>query len=316
MESSGYAFVLTCIDVAAHVPFELAPKHWLQKADDQQIQTIKAHLTQLNGIPIPLPSPYDHDVFLIPSETHKGSTHQYKPLSRDRWRYWIVAFEGSNDALPDLESACSLVENDIELGFHYVFVKGTTDALVWHQPSLQSFFNESDFYSLPPKILTDTDLRGIADAHQRIKSLDGSHEHVARAFRKFNDLRSLPRDSELVVIGLFSILESLVTHAPKLTDSADSLGHQIRTKMFLLRKRFARQINHSSQFGDISEDALWNKLYGYRSKIVHGEDAALDGGLKVLDDRKKVIGYLKETVKLLLLLSLTEPDLMTDLKRC
>ena len=238
-------------------------------------------------------------------------------LNPEEWRYWVVAFEGSNAELQDLQSACSLIQDDIELGFHCLtggFLAG--QGLGWHQPSLLAFFSNPDFDHPVLRTIRGKDLFEIASTYKRIKTLDGSHTHVPRALRRFDDLRSLPRDSELGVIGLFSILESLVTHAPGPAGFEDSLGRQISKKMPLLRKRFARESVHSNLFGGILEEALWKILYEYRSKIVHGEDAALDKGLKVLGDRRKVIGYLKETVKLLLLLSLTEPVLMTDLKQC
>jgi hypothetical protein len=130
-------------------------------------------------------------------------------------------------------------------------------------------------------------------------------------------LKSIPSSSELKVIGLFSIIETLLTHAPKNNDPTDSLARQIKHKIPLVRKRGQRPIDHNSIFEDsISEEALWSKLYGFRSKIVHGESADLSGELKVLKDRERVVRFLCEIVKLLLIQSLNEPVLISDLKEC
>src|SRR6266567_4059313 len=96
----------------------------------------------------------------------------------------------------------------------------------------------------------------------------------------------------MTVIGLFSVIESLVSHGPKLTESADSLSHQIRTKLPLLRKRFYPELEGSGCLPRLQEEATWNKLYAYRSKIVHGEDSQISGDLQALKNVDSVIGFL------------------------
>jgi len=120
----------------------------------------------------------------------------------------------------------------------------------------------------------------------------------------------------MVVLGLFSVIESLVCHAPKLTESSDSLSHQLVTKLPMLRKRFHPDLDHSTLFLNLPEDKLWKKLYAYRSKIVHGEDADVSRDLASLRSVGSVISFLRETSKRLLRLSLTEFELMSDLKEC
>lgn len=120
----------------------------------------------------------------------------------------------------------------------------------------------------------------------------------------------------MVILGLFSVIESLVCHAPKLTESSDSLSHQLITKLPMLRKRFHPDLNHSTLFAQLREDTLWKKLYAYRSKIVHGEDSNLSGDLDSLTNMESVVAFLCETSKRLLRLSLTESELMSDLKKC
>jgi hypothetical protein len=183
-------------------------------------------------------------------------------------------------------------------------------AFVWHDPSLMSFILDKMFPRQPIR-MQRAEIEEIAFNYTLIKNI--RHVHIDRAFKKFSDLKSLPRNSELVVIALFSIIESLIAHCPKSTEVGDSLGHQIKTKMPLLSKRFQRTLDYHRYFGDTPEASIWAKLYGYRSKLVHGEDSRIDGSLK---NQQTVVDFLNESVKLLLLLSLREPILLMDLKEC
>jgi hypothetical protein len=216
--------------------------------------------------------------------------------------------------LSDIASAASLLLNDLELGFTFFKMKDGTSGFSWHAPSLMSFFQDKAMPKPHTKIMS-SEIKEIAANYQLIKQIKPEHVHITRAFRKFNELKSLLRNSELVVITLFSIIESLIAHNPKSTEVGDSLGHQIKTKMPLLSKRFQRSLPYRN-FGDTPEATVWAKLYEYRSKLVHGEDSRIDGTLGLLKDRQTVVEFLNETVKLLLLLSLREPILLADLKQC
>ena len=185
---------------------------------------------------------------------------------------------------------------------------------MWNISSMVSYF-EDDLHK-PAIRICPGDIQEIGKNHALIKRIGAERKHLQRAFQRFDTLKSLPRKSELVVIGLFSIVESLITHCPKLTESSDSLKHQIKTKIPLLRKRFELPLDYNDFFGSAGEETIWSKLYDYRSEIVHGEQADIDSKLQILKSRENVIAFLRETVKLLLLLALKEPVLLRDLKDC
>lgn len=311
----SFVFVLNNINVEGNMPIEIAPGHFFERASSKQTERIK-ELLKLHapyGL-IPLLDLKHYEVNF--SKTSGSPGYQLEPLPEDKWRYWIISFEGSNVEMDYIESAASLLQNDLELGFT-VFGKSSSGGVAygWHAQSLFSFF-ENQALEQHPVSITGDELREIHENYSLIKKISPDHKHITRALRKIRDLKSLPRSSELVTIGLFSIIESLVTHKPKLTESADSLMHQIRTKIPLLSKLFRRKLDCLEYFIDVKEETVWNKLYEYRSRIVHGDNSDLSGTLQVLKDRKAVHGFLKETTKLLLLLALREPTLLTDLKKC
>ncbi|MGD0077701.1 MAG: hypothetical protein ABSB91_03630 [Sedimentisphaerales bacterium] len=323
MSLSGYVFILTPIEPQVETPYQIIPKHFLQKAETEQIVNIKKLLKVFNTFPIPgipdeyIQPPYEYD-YIVTTGKQPGSTHyEQKTLPQDRWRYWVINFEGVNSELEELQYSLSLMDQDIELGFHFI----TGDELIgvsfgWHSQNLHTYFNDYDRKVIVPKIISSADLQLANECYSRLKQIPQQYSHINRAFHRFDVLRSIPLTSELTTIGLFSIIESLLTHAPSNNDPTDSLVRQIKHKIPLVRKRFRRTIDHNAIFNGIDEERLWVKLYAYRSKIVHGESADISGNLSVLKDRKTVIAYLRDIVKLLLIQSLGEPILMTDLKEC
>jgi len=317
----SFVFVLNLVNVSGELPLEVAPGHFFEKADSEQIAKIKNLLRLFRGYgpsALLFPPPYETDIIEVPGERPGSFSYRREPLPEDKWRYWIISFEGSNMELEYVASAASLLEHDLELGFTVFgksLLRSAEEGYGWHAPSLFNFFDSPESYK-PATVMNADELAEISKNYHLVKSISPEHKHINRALSKLRDLKSLARDSELVSIGLFSIIESLITHSPKLTESADSLSHQIRTKMPLLRKRFGRQLNYTEYFDPAPEETIWSKLYEYRSRIVHGEEPNCSGSLQVLKETKAVVRFLRETVKLVLLLALQEPIFLTDLKKC
>ncbi len=317
MKSHGYVFVLTPMELDCPANVEIAPAHWLNRADNDQVAFIKSKLLEFNtDLFSRHASPYEHKIRAVPGIKPGDVQYHFDRLEPENWKYWVVEFEGTNSELQELEWACALIPNDFEFGFHAIFHESLIGpGFGWNMMALSSFFNHG-FNPEFTRRVEQADL-DLARRHFReIKELPFTFPHIRRALQRFDQLRWLPRRSEMVVIGLVSIIESLVSHAPKLTDSADSLSHQLRTKLPLLRKRFICPLEHQDFFGEIDEENLWKKLYAYRSKIVHGEDSRLSGELTILGKVESVIYFLRETSKRLLQLSLSEPQFVTDLRKC
>lgn len=316
--NKSFVFVLNNIDVHGELPVEVAPGHYFKKANNQQIGHFKKWII-LYLQPVWISLPYEIEIKKVPSDKPGSFTYQQSDLPENMHRYWVIEFEGTNSEIHDIDSAASLLRHDFELGFIFISKNKSRPwggGTIQHGPSLFNFFNTSGFNRQPAVSITNMELHEIRENYELIKKISPEYPHISRALRKLWTLRSLPRPSELVIIGLFSIIESLVTHPPKLTESADSITHQIKTKIPLLRKRFQRELNYDQYFNPASEETFWSRLYRYRSCIVHGEEPNFQNDLQILKGRDNILEFLKETVKLLLLLSLKEPVLVTDLKKC
>jgi len=316
MKNHGYAFVLSPLRVDADLPYCIAPGHHLDRATDSQLQKIKPAITAFLVDPT-LASAYTNDIVIIPSDKPGNKSCQVNPLKKQDWRYFVINFEGTNSELEMIQQACLVMPNDIQVGFYFMqFGSAGGEGFGWQSQSIQTFYNSSSVYDGFVAEVSIEDLQLVSETYSLLKELPSEYEHISRAFHRFMELRDILRFSELAIIGMFSIIESLLTHAPQLTESADSLTHQIRNKIVLVGKRFVRAISHEVIFGEIGEDKLWSRLYAYRSLIVHGEHVAFTRELRILKDRKTVVNFLREICKLLLITSLKEPVLMTDLKKC
>jgi hypothetical protein len=133
---------------------------------------------------------------------------------------------------------------------------------------------------------------------------------VRIAVQNFSSLRDISNGSDLVIVGLFAIIESLITHAPRSSESLDSINHQITNKIILLRKRFSRDVLPKAYFMDATEDKIWKKLYSYRSAVAHGTPVNFDGDHQILKDRITVIKFLQDNIKELIILGLKEPEFL------
>jgi hypothetical protein len=165
-------------------------------------------------------------------------------------------------------------------------------------------------------LIRTEELKEIGCNHGLLKKAQDSCPTLHQTIRRFRYLKGLPRHSEFSFVAHFSLLEALITHSPKLTEPLDSITHQLKTKLNLLSKRFQRPLDYSSAFGTATADAVWGKMYGYRSTVAHGEVPDFRKALKLLRSPETAFSFLKETLKLTILFALREPEFIADLKRC
>ena len=167
---------------------------------------------------------------------------------------------------------------------------------------------------VPPPLLkvTSTDLDVIRRIYELAQSFPPEHE-LRRAIRMYSRLRSLPQSEELRVLALFSVIELLVSHAPKQGSVWDSITHQVSTKLPMLAKFW--NVSAFAAYTSIPPRKLWQKLYAYRSLIAHGGDAN-KGELKELKDHATVLDYLERSARTLVRYGLNNAEFLADLKQC
>jgi len=332
-----FAFILNpLVLIGGQDSIEIMPNYFIQKADSNQINILK------NTWP-KLPASFS---WLCSHECDYGflgmPLQEPIKLSSPDWRYWVIVHKGQaldykrKKAFFILECALLLLQNDLEIG--PLFLHQSTNGYQWNPHSLYNYFlSYLGGFPLATQI-TMEEIKEIGIYHALIEDFfykmntitiypkgqthnnvneyyQENFQHIEHAIQQFIDLKALPRYSGLTIIGLFSIIESLITHLPK-QNVDDSINHQIKTKIPLLRKKFRRTLDYEKYFAPANEETIWGKLYDFRSKVVHEGNEKIGKDNSVLKSLDNVTDFLKETVKLLILFAIKEPQLLTDLKKC
>ena len=143
--------------------------------------------------------------------------------------------------------------------------------------------------------------------------------NIYKALQDFMDIDKISNESTFKLIGYFSIIESLITHNPKL-DYGKSISKQLSNKIELLNNNFFEDFNFRDYFkGSNSNtlDTIIYKLYNYRSDIAHGNIPKFEKELVIIQNNiNNVIPFMEKLLRMILKLSVSKPNLINDLKKC
>jgi Apea-like HEPN len=331
---TSFSFILNPLNIEGESsPIQIMPNCLFQKANDQQIAVLKSVWTKLPANSFWLNS-YEYDYGVLGSPNKESVK-----LERSEWKYWVITQDGYisihkiSDTFFVLERSLALLKNDLEIG--PLFYERTGSHYKWNPRGFYNYFLDYPSGGRPATLINREEVKEIGTSYTLLKdfykkmhtitifptgqvrkTIDDYYyenfQHIEIAIRQFIELKALPRYSTLTIIGLFSILESLITHHPR-QPKVDSISRQIRRKIPLLRSKFQRPLDYQSYFDPASEEDIWTELYKFRSKIVHEGKENIEGG-NILRNLESVTDFLKETVKLLILYALNEPQAITDLQ--
>jgi hypothetical protein len=312
----NYAFVLSPIDVQCDVPVETIPGHWLARATADQTAAIKRFLTTLGGLHFE--SHYEFEWGPNPDVEAGESSFRGTRVPEELWRYWVINYEGPNHLSGRLGTAFQLSETPIELGFDAVRIPTEPPSdygFVSRRVAVFTFFEDLSLRTnRNPLIVTAGLWSDVRELFGLLEVCESEHPEVWRAVQNFELTRMLPRDSTMSALALFAVMESLITHDPKVT--FDSLNHQVATKMTLLGKRFGVPLDYTPFGGLSGPEKVWKKIYAYRSAIAHGDKLDFAGELQALQSHQTVLQFVKTAVRRLLGFSVRNPSLVADLKKC
>jgi hypothetical protein len=309
----NFSFVVNVERLADQTPdatLTLAPGHQLRRATDKEVIAIKDVLTNHIGEP-------DFGAWQNSHPVKEGTTTKRSQLPKDQWRYFVITFEGASPAIVEIERTLCISQVDLKIGFtllHDWLPGATLPTLIYHSGRLasQTFAARAD--KLPFLEMTSSVVEKVRLLHEKYRTRDQNLVRIDRLVEQLLDLDALPFNSPLLFLGYFAILESLLTHKPKETDTIDSITRQVKQKVLLLDNRWEPRIDYSPFLG--KPDAIWKKMYHYRSDIAHGTEPDFKGDLKLLGDSDRALKLLKTTVKGVLRQTIIEPQLMLDLRNC
>jgi hypothetical protein len=306
-----YAFVMNVGRLTDARSFEIAPGHELRRATKNEIAIIKDCLR------VRAPAPQWKYMSLWEQQwPHTGDV--VNMLSESDWRYHVIAFKGSNAMMLDLLAAFDLAPLELEVGFivrHLQTGDELRPGVSWNAGRLFHVLEDAEFNPCFFVDVSEQEIETIQQVHARLREHNERLMDVRHLVTQVGELKALPHRSALRFLGYFAILESLLTHAPKASDPYDSITRQVRRKLMLLDHRWTHPIDYSP-FCGATPETVWSKMYSYRSLVAHGGEPKFEKDLKVLQNEETALKLIKETVKAVIRQTLSEPQLLLDLREC
>lgn len=323
----GFAHIGNPIEFKCALPFQISPDLSICRPTETQLKRIRKHLHNLNRF-YDFRTPYEAVFTSKPDKStfyklEKGEKKEIqfvyseeKPLLKQQWKYAIVKYR-SDGLVREYFKPQEIVDLDIasRIGPHHLHIFSTYGA--WSRAQFGSDTELFDFllhgmWEDHIDVWTITDLEALKRTYNDVVAVRTDFPELYHSCKLYWSLPNLRGYNELLCLGLFAVIESLITHSPK--SESDSISHQIAAKVKLLSNRFEDRVEHD--FGPIDEVNLWKKLYGFRSKLAHGGKVDFTGAYQVLTDAYSVQCFLEDFLRTLLRFALKEPQLCRDLKEC
>lgn len=312
----GYCFVSTIVDVEVDLPVVLTDHVRLERAKSSQIEALKQIYPHDN--PQSDRIEYGRECKYIGEPNDAGGTTiRPVPLAHEQWRYFLLAYEGSGKEAFEVANLCLLADPPFACGMQVStsgeFGKG--DLMGWGGGiAVQPRILHPALNTEPVPRITDCTIADIREAWGQFTRVVVEYPEIARAVRMVRDLGMVPRHSSLYVLGLFAIIEMLLTHNPFDRENADSLNHQLSTKIPLVDRRLPERIDYSPFDRIGSATRVWKSLYAYRSQIAHGGAPDFSRELRPLRDPQSAVAFVEEACRKLVRHAIREPELYLDLR--
>jgi hypothetical protein len=314
----GFALIGYPIKYEAKLPFAIDKNLRVERPSEYQLKRIRKYLQGLSSYE-EFETPFERRISKKREKDIGGEEVYFitsKPLKKEDWLYSVVKFKAENNSLDipskeifDLKVTALLCEKKFMIlhSFHNrsYWGWGSKIEAIEHLSEIRS---EEQNY-----IWNENDLVTLKALYLRVSRVHSEFPDLYHSLRLYKTIPKIAGYNELMCLALFSVIESVLTHSPK--SDADSITHQIRTKVKLLSNRFDKEIDYSS-FSNVPIDTLWKKLYEFRSRIAHGGRIDFSKDLKILKDSLDVQVFLDNFTKTLLRNALFESQLYHDLKQC
>lgn len=308
----SFSFVLNVSRLVDYTAFLVAPGHELRRAVKSEVMAIKDVLTYVTA-----------DMHWSAWQggervaTENGGTTR-PTLPEDQWRFFVIAFEGSNSTIAEIERVLCIAPFELKIGFTLLngVIPGKVRPMLIYQPArLFSQLHRAQRGALPFLDLTSSEAGNLSLLLGQSSSWDEKVVNLRRVTEQMLDLDALPYGSQLLFLAYFAVLESLLTHQPRPTDTIDSITRQVKQKVLLLDNRWQPSLDYTPFHGSAPAN-IWSKMYAYRSSLAHGAEPDFKKDLHILGDADRAFKLLKQTVEGVLRQTLKEPQLILDLRNC
>jgi len=302
MTSKNYAFAMNIKGIKDRTELVLPGAHILRLATTEEASDISRNIDALRGGLQMIKFHWQQQDPNLPSG------HFRVDPDPSEFRFFVIEFQDMAETLELLQQAFDLSPIELEIGF----TRRADGGMSW-KPSRLVYLDAVDRETLAE--ISSADVRETAVITEQIHAHNHGVVNVRAAISELEQLKGLPHNSQLRILGYFALIESLLTHAPKGTDPYDSITRQIKKKLILIGNRWPDRINYTG-FGSIAMERLWSLMYEYRSAVAHGAAIDLTVKLKPLGSRERVFSLAKSAAKAVIRFCLDEPQLAKDLREC
>lgn len=310
------AYILNDIELKGVVPVEIVSGAILRRAKIEEIEDIdNRNKLASTATFIQIPS-YRHKYNI----KNEGASVSYTPvlIPESEWRYWVVDFEGDESVFYCIEKLLILANPPIH--FSFCRITGLTSPFEAVRALRTGVLERSEYLWWQRDknlILETTQVTDVCSSFFFLMEKNSKYQFARDAVDKFYDLQRLPPVSDMYILGLFSIIESLITHSPRLQESLDSITHQLINKLILIDGNFlCDPIDSKLFFGEHPHPTIWKKLYQFRSQLAHTSVASLPKELAILKSRDAICYFVEAKTKELIRFALKNPKLLFDIKAC
>ncbi len=242
------------------------------------------------------------------------------PLESAQFRYHVLQYPELAASEGMLENASLLTEFPLFVLYGVTATGGKNQG--WGPTrNAARFFMETDRSDVYFRELSETWCSEIGHVYSTLSSHDSATIPLVESLEEYRALQDIESHPRMLFLGLFTLLEKLLTHKPNPEDRYDSLTRQIRVKMTLLNPRFIRPLAYPgvgavSALNEKQSKDLWKDLYSLRSTIAHGDTPNFKNELKRLVALSTAEAFLRCALRAVMRQALEEPRLLADLRNC
>lgn len=316
----SFIFLGDLIDLMNVTNLAITDDYVLTKANEEQILYIKTNIDNYSRL-----FSFGANRFELEKTSSKNG-FIFNPLEESDWKYWVIETTFINRE-PEFSLALSLSEIDLTDLFHGQYV-GAMTTIGREVPGIQdrglttvNFFTDNRLHDLKVKKLSDSDIseiRSIYTSLKNFKVVKKDYEFVDKCLQGYTRIQDISKQSPFRLLSYFAIIEHLLTTNTGRNQNENSINQQLQRKISLLNNQFEKPIDITEYFTGSDSNTIETivaKLYQYRNDIAHGNKSDFEKELSLLKNSKsRIPEFLKILVKRILLYSLTETELIKDLR--
>lgn len=304
-----------------NLPYEILPGITLRRATSVEKERINEFLTKLT-VNQNLLNFYE---FALKDFKYKENPWQLSysidsKLNEDNWNYYVLTTTDNFQYLDKLQKAAYLSSYALRLDLGLHDIGGISCSM----SSIFNFFNDANHGRHWSKAefnkrnyLNLELLEELESIFTLLKSYPNENDLIIEVINMYANIKTISWDTATGVLQYFTIWEILLSHKP--IGTGDSLTNQLKNKIPLLNNRMVEPIRYSNYCAGIEktkQTTIIEKLYSYRSDIVHGTKLDFIDKFKMFKETDTVKELLKEITRKLILHGLKDPQLIFDLKEC